>query len=49
MSTKGDLFHLIHIRENCQLALQCASSFSEDEFYRLLNMLAFDLGGALKI
>lgn len=34
MSTKGDLFHLIHIRENCQLALQCASSFSEDEFYR---------------
>jgi uncharacterized protein with HEPN domain len=34
MSTKGNLFHLVHIRENCQLAIDCVNSLSEDEFYR---------------
>lgn len=34
MKNKSDLFHLVHIKENCELALNCTNSFSEDEFYR---------------
>ena len=33
MISRGNLFHLIHIKENCELALNCVAGLSEDEFY----------------
>ncbi len=34
MIKKGNLFHLIYIKENCELAINCIDGFSEDDFYR---------------